>query len=62
MRLDSRLKEDLGMSNTDLQQLAVAINQTFGINIHDREIIPAYFDSVESLQDFIARKQAEVCP
>ena len=62
VRLDSRLKEDLGMSNTDLEQLATAINQTFGINIHPREIIPAYFDSVESLQDFIERKQAGVCP
>jgi acyl carrier protein len=59
VRLDSRLKEDLGMSTADITQLVTEINKTFAIQIHSREIIPAYFDSVESVQDFIARKQAE---
>lgn len=60
VRLDSRLKEDLGMNDADIEQLVSHINQTFEINIHTREIIPAYFDSVESVQDFIKRKQSEV--
>lgn len=60
VRLDSRLKEDLGMNDADIAQLVPHINQTFGINIHSREIIPAYFDSVEAVQDFIKRKQSEM--
>lgn len=59
VRLDSRLKEDLGMDSMDIVQLVMDINKTFGISIHSREVIPAYFDSVESLQDFIAWKQAQ---
>lgn len=59
IRLDSRLKEDLGMDSMDIVKLVMDINKTFSISIHSREIIPAYFDDVESLQAFIARKQAQ---
>lgn len=57
VRLDSSLKDDLGMDSMDIVKLVMDINQTFGITIHSSEVIPAYFDTVESVQDFIARKQ-----
>ncbi len=57
VRLDSSLKDDLGMNSMDIVKLVMDINQTFGITIHSSEVIPAYFDTVESVQDFIARKQ-----
>lgn len=59
VRLDSSLTEDLGMKQADLEALAEAINQTYNVHIQRTEIIPAYFDTVESLQHLIARKQAE---
>lgn len=59
VRLDSSLTEDLGMNQADLEALAESINQTYNVKIQRTEIIPAYFDTVESLQNFIARKKAE---
>ena len=57
--LESRLKEDLGMDSMDIVKLVMDLNKTFDIKIHSSEIIPAYFDDIESLQIFIKRKQAE---
>ncbi len=59
VHLDTALKEDLGMDSMDIVKLVMELNRTFDIKIHSSEIIPAYFDTIESLQLFIKRKQAE---
>ena len=56
---DTRLKDDLGLDSMDLVQLVMDLNRTFKIEIHSSEIIPAYFEDIGAVQDFIKRKQAQ---
>jgi acyl carrier protein len=55
---DASLLENGVVDSMSVMELVMFTEKTFSIGISDREIIPANFDTVENLADFILRKQA----
>jgi acyl carrier protein len=54
----SFLDEGIIDSSTTLE-LVLFVEETFGISVPDREIIPDHFDSVNKLADYTCRKLAQ---
>ena len=48
----------LGLDSIDLLDLALGVEETYGVAIGDEEIGPAVFRSIASLADFVAARQA----
>jgi acyl carrier protein len=48
------------VDSMNVMEIVLFAEKTFAIPIQDREIVPANFDSIRNLADFIRRKQAEI--
>jgi acyl carrier protein len=50
------------VDSTGVLELLEFIEETFGIQIEDEEVIPSNLDSLNNLSSFIQRKKADVGP
>ena len=55
---DTSLTDEGLIDSTGVLEIAAFIEDVFGITIEDEEIIPANFESVDSLFNYIQSKQA----
>ncbi|MGZ8915532.1 MAG: acyl carrier protein [Methylobacter sp.] len=46
------------IDSTGVLEIILFIEETFGINVNDDEMLPANFDSVDKLVAFVKRNQA----
>jgi acyl carrier protein len=46
------------VDSMNVMEIVAYTEKTFGIPVRDSEIVPANFDSIHNLADFIRRKQA----
>lgn len=46
------------LDSTGILELIMFIEETFGVKVADDEMIPANFDSVQSIVSYIERKQS----
>jgi acyl carrier protein len=47
------------VDSMNVMEIVLFAEKAFGIPIEDREIVPANFDSIRNLADFVRRKKAE---
>jgi acyl carrier protein len=52
------LYETAAMDSFVMLQLLVTLEAEFGIEIHNRDVMPENLDSIERIAAFVARKQA----
>ncbi|HML20717.1 MAG TPA: acyl carrier protein [Aggregatilinea sp.] len=55
---DASFLEEGIVDSVAVMELALFVEETFGINIEDADITPDNFDSVTKLANYIRRKQA----
>lgn len=48
------------IDSTGVMEIILFIEESFGIKVNDDEMIPANLDSVDNLNAFVMRKQAEL--
>jgi len=49
------------VDSTGILELLLFVEETFGVEVTDEEVIPDNFDSVERLTRYICTKQGIVC-
>lgn len=54
---DSLIENDL-VDSTGVLELVAFVEDAFGIVVDDAEIVPANFDSIARVRDYVARKAA----
>jgi len=54
---DTRLLEESLIDSMGIFKLASFLEEQFGIEVHDREMIPDHFGSVQSLVSFVESKR-----
>jgi len=54
---DSFLEKGI-VDSTGILELVAFVEEEFGIEVRDEELIPSNFDSINSLADYIPRKYA----
>ncbi len=47
------------MDSTGVLELVAFVEQTYGIHVDEREIVPANFDTVHGLAGFVERKRSD---
>ncbi|MFC0218943.1 acyl carrier protein [Pseudochelatococcus lubricantis] len=52
---DSFIENDL-VDSTGILELVAFVEDTFGITVDDAEIVPANFDSIGKVRDYVLRK------
>ena len=54
---DESLLETGTIDSTGVLEVVMFLEQTFGMKVHDREMLPENLDSVDRLVQFVLRKQ-----
>ncbi|MFC4304120.1 phosphopantetheine-binding protein [Cohnella boryungensis] len=57
LKEEDRLSEDLNLDSIMVLQLAVYLEESFGVSIPEEEVDPSVFSTVSSLIDFIGTLQ-----
>jgi acyl carrier protein len=55
---DNSFLENGVVDSMNVMEIVLFTEKTFGIPIEDREIVPANFDSIRALAEFIRRKKS----
>ena len=58
---DSFLEEGI-LDSTGILELLMFVEETFGVQVDDEEVIPENFDSVDRLMRYILQKTGEAAP
>jgi acyl carrier protein len=58
---DSFLEEGI-LDSTGILELLMFVEETFGVQVDDEEVVPENFDSVDRLMRYILRKTGEAAP
>jgi acyl carrier protein len=46
------------LDSTGFMELIAFVEETFGVTVDDRDMLPENFDSLRNIEDFVARKRA----
>lgn len=57
---DASFSDESITDSTNMLELVLFVEETFGITIQDQEIVPDNFDSVNKLADFVRRRTSSV--
>ena len=58
---DSFLEEGI-LDSTGILELLMFVEETFGVQVDDEEVIPENFDSVDRLKQYLLQKTGEATP
>ncbi len=58
---DSFLEEGI-LDSTGILELLMFVEETFGVQVDDEEVIPENFDSVDRLMQYVLQKTGEAAP
>jgi acyl carrier protein len=62
LRNDASFLEEGIVDSTGVLELVMFVEETFGIEVNDEEIIPENFDSVDYLAHYVRSKTGETVP
>jgi len=62
LRNDDSFREEGILDSTGILELLMFVEETFGVQVDDEEVIPENFDSVDRLMRYILQKTGEAAP